>query len=94
MTVAATNSVENKVKALAAFVFVPPFRTLVRYSGSDALRRFVWNSVSRRLIVQSHPFVSRTRFGFRFAGNSQDIIPRYIYYFGIWEPGISEWICS
>jgi hypothetical protein len=90
----ALNAIQRKLKALTAWVLIPPFRMLVRHGFSDMGRRFVWNSVCRRLVWQSHPFVSRTRFGFRFAGNSQDVFARYVYYFGVWEPGVSEWICS
>ena len=90
----AVNSIQKEVKAWTAWVLIPPFRTLVRYGVSDSSRHFLWNSVCSRLVWRSHPFVSRTRYGFRFAGNSRDLVARYVYYFGVWEPGISEWICS
>ncbi|MGD1092116.1 MAG: FkbM family methyltransferase [Bryobacteraceae bacterium] len=43
---------------------------------------------------QSHNFVSRTKFGFKFCGNSCDLIPRFVYHFGVWEPAVTRWIHS
>ena len=31
-------------------------------------------------------------FGSKIAGNTNDIIPQYIYYFGLWEPHLTRWI--
>lgn len=36
----------------------------------------------------SRAFIAETFFGSKMAGNSIDMIQRYIYYFGIWEPNL------
>lgn len=39
------------------------------------------------------PFAKRrTRYGFAISGHTQDLIQRYIYVFGVWEPNLSRWI--
>ncbi|SCF63177.1 hypothetical protein GA0115259_100393 [Streptomyces sp. MnatMP-M17] len=34
----------------------------------------------------------RSRFGARFAVDTQDLIQRYIYLFGVWEPHMTRWL--
>lgn len=36
----------------------------------------------------------RTAYGFTMAGHTADLIQRYIYVFGQWEPGISIWLTT
>jgi len=36
--------------------------------------------------------VTETRFGARFAVDTQDLIQRYIYMFGVWEPHMTAWL--
>jgi FkbM family methyltransferase len=35
---------------------------------------------------------SRTAFGFVVAGSTADLIQRYLYVFGVWEPNLSYWL--
>ncbi|MFE7316660.1 FkbM family methyltransferase [Streptomyces sp. NPDC057555] len=44
--------------------------------------------------LRDHPRrrVVRTRFGARMAVDTQDLIQRYIYLFGLWEPHLSHWL--
>ncbi|MET8981033.1 FkbM family methyltransferase [Streptomyces sp. NPDC004539] len=52
--------------------------------------------VSRFLNAQlrDHPRqrVVETRFGARFAVDTQDLIQRYVYLFGVWEPHMTGWL--
>ena len=41
-----------------------------------------------------HSFVARTRFGFRMAGNTSDLIQQAVYFFGVWEPELTHWMHS
>jgi FkbM family methyltransferase len=34
-----------------------------------------------------------TRFGFSISGNTCDLVSQYIYYFGIWEPNLTDYMC-
>ncbi|MFE5840395.1 FkbM family methyltransferase [Streptomyces niveus] len=36
--------------------------------------------------------VARSRFGARFAVDTQDLIQRYLYMFGMWEPHMTRWL--
>jgi hypothetical protein len=36
--------------------------------------------------------VARTSYGFRIGGDQALIMPRCIYWFGVWEPPLSDWI--
>src|SRR5882757_4827335 len=38
--------------------------------------------------------IVRARFGARFAVDTQDLIQRYIYMFGVWEPHMTRWLQS
>jgi FkbM family methyltransferase len=37
-------------------------------------------------------FVTSTRYGFKIAGTTRDILQRFLYMFGVWEPNLSAWI--
>jgi len=84
---------KKELKTLIAPFLIPITRAGVRY-GRGPTQRALWNTVGRRIQSRYHPFDVKTRFGFRFAGNTEDLVASYIYYFGIWEPAITEWICS
>ncbi len=81
-------------KALVAqcFIpFIPSVRALVRY-GPMALRTAIWNHIGRtRLVGLQHRFTVDTEYG-RFTGDSSDMLSRYVYYFGQWEPEVSRLI--
>ncbi|MET8681148.1 FkbM family methyltransferase [Streptomyces sp. NPDC004647] len=44
--------------------------------------------------LRDHPRrrVVRARFGARFAVDTQDLIQRYLYLFGVWEPHMTHWL--
>lgn len=44
--------------------------------------------------LRDHPRrrVVETRFGARFAVDTQDLIQRYVYLFGVWEPHMTAWL--
>ncbi|WP_260476007.1 FkbM family methyltransferase [Streptomyces sp. WAC 06783] len=44
--------------------------------------------------LRDHPRVrrARTRFGATFVTDTQDLIQRYIYLFGVWEPHLTRWL--
>src|SRR5262249_45653444 len=37
-------------------------------------------------------YTARTKFGAVMTGQSKDFVQRYIYYFGVWEPNLTEFI--
>jgi FkbM family methyltransferase len=71
--------------------FTPIVRALVRYGPLD-LRTTIWNHIGRtRLVGLPHRFTVGTECG-RFTGDSSDLLSRYVYYFGQWEPEVTRLI--
>ncbi|MGW8556570.1 hypothetical protein [Streptomyces tubercidicus] len=57
--------------------------------GKGAFARQCLNPWLRRLPRQR---VVRTRFGVATAVDTQDLIQRYVYMFGVWEPHMPHWL--
>src|SRR6266513_243442 len=55
---------------------------------ASKLRYALWKQFSWR----RHDFIAHTQFGSIISGDTRDLIQRYIYYFGIWEPHLTAWI--
>jgi FkbM family methyltransferase len=72
---------------------VAAVRAYVRWvPGSVGKRALVQGLVDPRLSRTAHPFVARTIHGARLAGDHRLIMPRCIYWFGVWEPLLSSWV--
>jgi FkbM family methyltransferase len=86
---------EERLRTLAKKIrplLTPIVRMPVRYS-RGAGRTFVWNRVVMPYFQWvEHAFVARTRFGFTIAGSTADLIQRYVYFFGVWEPHLTDFI--
>src|SRR5205807_5464610 len=68
-------------------------RAYLRYSPIRAGKERVWTRVVEpRFAWQRHAFVARTRFGARMAGDTEDILQQYLYFFGEWEPNLTAWL--
>lgn len=50
------------------------------------------NRVNRYFATRARHFVASTRYGFDLSGNTGDLIQRYIYLYGVWEPNLSTWL--
>jgi FkbM family methyltransferase len=62
---------------------------------TPALNGFLWRRVARRLIKRkSCELVGEARSGAKFYCDLADIIQSYIYFFGVWEPDVSEYLFS
>lgn len=58
-----------------------------------ATREFLWSKVLQpKFAWRDHDAEAKAHFGASFACNTQDIIQRYIYYFGAWEPVVTGFI--
>jgi len=79
--------------ATARRLITPLVRSYLRYFPGTAGKEALWNRVVNPYLAwQSYPFVARTVFGARLAGDTKDMIQQYIYYFGLWEPELTTWI--
>jgi FkbM family methyltransferase len=60
--------------------------------GQVGKRALVERLVDPRLARRAHGFAARTIHGARLAGDHRLIMPRCIYWFGVWEPLLSRWV--
>jgi FkbM family methyltransferase len=78
-----------------ANLLIPVLRGYLRYFPVAAGKRLFWSRVVNPYFAwQSHPFIASTVFGRRVAGNTNELLQQYIYYFGLWEPCLTRWIAS
>ncbi len=74
-------------------VLTPLARSYLRYCPGRAGKEAFWNRVVNPYLAwEPYRFVASTIFGCRLAGNTRDMIQQYIYYFGVWEPELTDWI--
>lgn len=65
----------------------------VRYApGSLAKPFLVRTLLDQWLRQQPRTRVTRTRFGATVTVTTSDVIQRYLYLFGVWEPHLSHWV--
>jgi FkbM family methyltransferase len=81
-----------KSRVAQCFVpFIPLVRALLRY-GPLKVRTAIWQQIGHtRLVGLPHHFTVGTEYG-SFTGDSSDMLAKYIYYFGQWEPEVSHLI--
>ena len=78
-----------------AKILIPMWRAYLRYFPVAIGKRSFWSRVVHPYFAwQSHPFVAPTVFGQRIAGNTNELLQQYIYYFGLWEPHLTHWIAT
>lgn len=69
-----------------------PLRTLRRLPASQA-RGSILALIDEALTRRPRCFAAApTRYGFKLSGYTADIIQRWVYLFGVWEPNISAWM--
>lgn len=78
-----------------AFVpfLIPFFRAYIRYFPLGYGKRAVWlRFILPFLAWRAHRYTARTKFNARVHGDCKELVERYIYYFGVWEPPITDCI--
>lgn len=74
-------------------MFVSLGRGYVRHAPSAAGKAsLVAKYLNPHLRDNARQRVVRSRFGVRFAVDTQDLIQRYLYLFGVWEPHMTRWL--
>jgi len=68
---------------------VPPTALRRRGKAADAILLAVERATAR---WPRRYDCAETVYGFQMAGDTRDLIQRYVYIFGVWEPTISQWI--
>jgi FkbM family methyltransferase len=88
---AVKNSPEG-VKQLIRLLLVLPARTYFRFASVRFGKRTLWDGVAAHLLWLLKDVKVKTIFGNTISTNAKDIVGRYLYYFGIWEPNLTNWI--
>jgi FkbM family methyltransferase len=77
----------------AKHVLIPLLRAYLRYFPLRLGKKSVWtNLVEPHLAWEQYRFTARTVFGSWMAGQTDEILGQYVYYFGVWEPRITHWV--
>jgi FkbM family methyltransferase len=80
--------INPNIKSQLKEVLLPGVRFWIRYSPLTFFKKKLWDSFR----YQDHRFVANSRFGFKVKGQTHDLLQRYLYYFGLWEPNLTYWI--
>lgn len=81
------------IRPISLPLIVPLARVFVRYNPFRQISLSIWRRIIDPYIARvSYDFESSTLFGGKIAGNTEDMLQRYIYYFGIWEPNLTHWM--
>ena len=83
---------EQCVPVAAPDALIPLLRAYIRWAPWRLGKRMLWTRAAEPLARRPRRFVARTAYGFRIAGDQRRIMPRCIYWFGAWEPPLSQWI--
>lgn len=67
-------------------------RHYVRYSPRGWVAQGINERVERFFAHHSHRFITRTTRGQRIEGETRDIIQRYLFLYGCWEPNLTHWL--
>jgi FkbM family methyltransferase len=66
----------------------PAVRSYIRYCPVPWFKCALYN----RVFWQKVAFTTRTKCGTILSGSTDDLIQRYVYYFGVWEPNLTAWL--
>lgn len=81
------------VKATVGRHLAVPARAYVRHApGTAGKGLLVRRLLEPALRGAPRAFVAPTVDGFRLQGSTQDMIQRYVYVFGVWEPDVTAWM--
>lgn len=65
-------------------------RSYFRYFPLATGKVVIWNRIVRPYIAWRRiPMIARSKFRVSFRGDLRDLIHRYLYFFGVWEPGVT-----
>jgi len=93
------NSARSTIKtSLAPFrgalrtVIILPLRAYIRFAPISFGKKSLWRNLLAHLWWLETKVLARTCFGTEMRVDAEDIVGRYIYYFGVWEPVLTTWI--
>jgi len=71
-----------------------PLQKYLRYAPWALGKKLLWNKLVSDLLWLESTAEARTFFDCKILVDPRDLCGRYIYYFGIWEPNLTNWISS
>ena len=71
-----------------------PAQWYLRHAPGSLGKARLADRVDRALQDRPRPFSATTRFGAQLAGTTTDLLQRYVYAFGVWEPNLTSWMAS
>ena len=83
-------SIQHTVKRLFTMAAMPFLQTIVRHAPPSRLRLLAWR-LGHSPLVNPVDFVTKAN-GFVVAGNTNDLIQGYLYWFGVWEPNLTDFV--
>jgi FkbM family methyltransferase len=81
---------EVAARSRLAHALTPAARAWLRYAPWSTGKDWLWQKFHWR----ARDFSCRMRSGARMTGNTRDLIQRHLYFFGAWEPNITQWIAD
>lgn len=76
----------------ARTALIPPLRAYFRYAPTQAGKRPLWDGLAAHLWWLEHEVEAPTEYGARLRVDATDVVGRYIYWFGVWEPNLTAWL--
>ena len=83
-------SMNHTIRQLFTLAAMPVLQAIVRNTPPGRLRLLAWR-LGHSPLVSSVDFVTNAN-GFVVAGNTNDLIQGYLYWFGVWEPNLTDFI--
>lgn len=83
-------TIKHIIRQLNTMAAMPVLQAIVRNTPPSRLRWLAYRLGQSRL-VRSVDYVTEVN-GFVVAGNTIDLIQRYLYWFGVWEPNLTDFI--
>jgi FkbM family methyltransferase len=76
------------LKSLVGSALVPVARSYIRFVPGSFAKNWVFDHFAFRV----HRARAGTVFGFVLSGSTADFLFRNVYYFGVWDPQLTDWI--
>jgi FkbM family methyltransferase len=89
---AALESAPPWFSALLRVMIIWPLRAYIRFAPWRLGRLLLYEKVASHLWWLETRVSCRTRFGAVLGVDASDIVGKHIYYFGVWEPRLTDWI--
>jgi FkbM family methyltransferase len=85
-------SAPEPLRATLRFCTIYPLRAVIRYAPWTFGKVSLYDSLADHLWWLETRVRASTRFGATLGVDASDIVGKHIYYFGVWEPALTDWI--